>query len=249
MQDFLMYAELQQARDSDARRLVEERNALRTPLAPAGLATSSAYAAIPVRYVLERGRWSEAAALATPETGFPQGDAIVYFGRALGAARSGRPANARRDIQKLEALRDSLRTLKDAYWANQVEIQRLATSAWLAQAEGHGEDAAARMRAAADLEDASEKHIAMENRLIPMRELLGELLLAVHQPADALREFESSLTRAPNRFRSFFGAARAAESAGDREKARTYYSRLTALVGDRGGDRPEVATATAFLSK
>jgi hypothetical protein len=249
MQDFRIYAELQEARDQDAQRLVAERNALPRPLAPLALSTATAYAAIPVRFVLERGRWSEAADIPSPETGFAQADAMIFFGKGIAAARLGHSADASVQVQQLQTLRDSLRSLKDAYWGDQVEIQRLAVSAWMAKGAGRNQDGVTNMRAAADLEDASEKHIAMENRLIPMRELLGELLLEAHQPADALREFEASLTRAPNRFRSFFGAARAAEAAGDGAKARTYYSKLTALVGDRGGDRPEVATATAFLSK
>jgi hypothetical protein len=105
------------------------------------------------------------------------------------------------------------------------------------------------MRSAADLEDTSEKHIAMENRLVPMRELLGELLLEVHEPAAALLEFETSLQRVPNRFRSFSGAARAAELAGDREKAKVYYAKLVALADKADTDRPELAYARAFLAK
>jgi tetratricopeptide (TPR) repeat protein len=105
------------------------------------------------------------------------------------------------------------------------------------------------MRAAADLEDRSEKHIAMENRLVPMRELLGEILLEVNEPGTALPEFEASLRVAPNRFRSFYGAGKAAERVGDRAKARAFYEKLVALCAKADTERPELAEAKAFLAK
>jgi hypothetical protein len=119
----------------------------------------------------------------------------------------------------------------------------------VARTEGRHAEAIAAMRSAADLEDASEKHIAMENRLVPMREILGELLLEVNEPAAALMEFEASLQRVPNRFRSFSGAARAAELAADREKAKAFYAKLVALADQADTDRPEVAHARAVLAR
>ncbi len=104
------------------------------------------------------------------------------------------------------------------------------------------------MRSAADLEDKSEKHIAMENRLVPMRELLGELLLELNQPGQALKEFEGSLKAAPNRLRSFYGAAKAAERIGDARKARTYYEKLVAVAAQADTERPELLEAKAFLA-
>ena len=213
------------------------------------LPIETAFAAIPVRYAIERGRWAEAAALEPRGLSFPQAEAIVHFGRALGAARGGDLASARRDVEKLQALHDALSQAKNAYWAEQVEIQRRAAAAWVARAEERHAEAVGAMRSAADLEDASEKHIAMENRLVPMRELLGELLLEVNEPAAALVAFEASLQRVPNRFRSFSGAARAAELAGDREKAKAFYAKLVALGDKADTDRPELAYAKAFLAK
>ena len=105
------------------------------------------------------------------------------------------------------------------------------------------------MRAAADLEDRTEKSIAMENRLSPMREMLGEMLLTVGQPADALRAFEASLRVAPNRYRSIAGAARAAEATGDREAARAWDERLLQLTAEADTERPEMAAARTFLAK
>jgi hypothetical protein len=247
-QDFRIHAHLQLAQDQEAKRIVDERNAIEK-LAPVRLPNETAFAAIPVRYAIERGAWAEAAALEPRGLSFPQAEAIVHFGRALGAARSGDLANARRDVEKLQALRDALSQAKDAYWAEQVEIQRRAAAAWVARAEGRHDEAVSAMRSAADLEDASEKHIAMENRLVPMRELLGELLLEVDEPAAALVAFEASLQRVPNRFRSFSGAGRAAELAGDREKAKAFYEKLVALGATADTERSELVHARAFLTQ
>jgi hypothetical protein len=247
-QDFRIHAHLQLAQDQEAKRIVDERNTIEK-LVPVRLPNETAFAAIPVRYAIERGRWAEVAALERRGLSFPQAQAIIHFGRALGAARGGDLASARHDVDQLQALRDALSQAKNAYWAEQVEIQRRAATAWVARAEGRHAEAVGAMRSAADLEDASEKHIAMENRLVPMRELLGELLLEVNQPAAALVEFEASLQRVPNRFRSFSGAAGAAELAGDPEKARGFYAKLVALADKADTDRPELAHARAFLAK
>jgi hypothetical protein len=236
------------AQDQEARRIVDERHMIEKPL-PVRLPTETAFAAIPVRYAIERGHWAEAAALEPRGLSFPQAEAIVYFGRVLGAARGGDLASARRDVDKLQTLRDALSQAKNAYWAEQVEIQRQAATAWVARAEGRHAEAVGAMRLAAELEDASEKHIAMENRLVPMRELLGELLLEVNDPAAALIEFEASLQRVPNRFRTFSGAARAAELSDDREKAKTFYAKLVALADQADTNRPELVHARAFLAK
>ena len=251
--DFMVYAYLQGAQDREAKRLVDESSALQgTQAAPATrsptgavLGVHTAYAAIPARYALERGQWAEARALRmTPA--FPAADAITYFARAMGAARSGDPAAARQEIGHLEALRDALK--QDAYWAEQVDIQRLAAEAWTAHASGKNNEALKLMQAAAEREDASEKHVAMENRLWPMRELLGELLLVLKQPAPALRAFEQSFKSAPNRFRGNYGAAKAAEGLGDRARARQYYEKLVALSALADGNRPELTEARAFLA-
>jgi hypothetical protein len=246
-QDFRSHTHLQLAQDREAGRIVDERNTIEK-LVPVRLPNETAFAAIPVRYAIERGHRAEAA-LEPRGLSFPQAQAIIHFGRALDAARGGDLASAHRDVEKLQALRDALSQAKNAYWAEQVEIQHRAAAAWVSRAEGRHTEAVVTMRSAADLEDAGEKHIAMENRLVPMRELFGELLLEVHEPAVALVEFEPSLQRVPNRFRSFSGAARAAELAGDREKAKAFYAKLVALADKADTDRPELVYARAFLAK
>jgi tetratricopeptide (TPR) repeat protein len=254
--DFMVYAYLQGAQDGEAKRVVEESSALQKPQAPPTertptggvLAVHTAFAAIPARYAIERGAWAEAQVLQVRPT-YPAADAITYFTRAMGAVRSGDLTSARKDIEQLRSLKEVLGQSKDDYWAEQVEIQRLAAEAWMASAEGKKEEALQLMRAAADREDASEKHVAMENRLWPMRELLGELLLGLNDPAQALQEFEASFQAAPNRFHGFYGAAKAAERLGDREKARTYYEKLMTLCNQADTARPQLTEAKAFLAK
>src|SRR5262249_9568531 len=191
-------------------------------------AAAYAFAAIPARYTLERRRWAEAAKLsprprAFPWKEFPYAEAIIYFARAVGAARSGDTAAARQDVEKLAAIQQALAQAKDAYWADQVEIERRAAAAWLALAEGDREKALELMRAAAELEDSTEKHPVTPGSILPAREMLGDLVLETGQPAKALIEFEASLRNAPNRFNGLSGAARAAAASGDRKKAKTYY--------------------------
>src|SRR5215510_10806589 len=163
----------------------------------------TAIAAVPARYVLERSDWAGAANLPVVSTGWPQADSLVRFTRGLGMARSGNVAGARGEIQAMQELRAALEKSNQSYWADRTEEQMLAVSAWAAQADGKRDEAVKLMRSAADNEDASVKHVAMENRLYPMRELLGDLLLATGDVSGALKEYETSLAATPNRYRGF----------------------------------------------
>jgi hypothetical protein len=247
--DFLTNAYLQSGQDQQVKRIVDARNSVAEY--PAGFRYSghTAFAAIPVRYAFERAAWAEAAALAIPKTPFPQAEAITWFGRAVGAARSGDLAKAKEAIDQLRILKDRLAKANDAYWTDQVAIQEHAAEAWLALAEGRKADAIAAMRKAADLEDRSGKHVAMENRLSPMREMFGELLLEAGEPRQALKEFAASLLNNPNRYRSFAGAAKAAERAGDRVQVKSYYEKLVALTGNADTVRPDSLAARQYLAR
>jgi tetratricopeptide (TPR) repeat protein len=235
--DFQVNAYLQLAQDRKAKAIVDERNSIAALPAGGSITAHTAFAAIPVRYAIEREAWTEAAALVPSQTSFKQAEAITWFGRALGAARSGDAGRARQDVANLSRLKGELAQAGDPYWADQVGIQETAANAWIALADKNTADAIAGMRMAADREDRSEKHIAMENRLSPMRELLGELLLAAGQPRSALREFEQSLKVVPNRFRSLAGARDAATRAGNRRAANAYAQKLRTLTQSADGDR------------
>ena len=246
--DFLTNAYLQLGEDQQAKRIVDARNSVGEYPANFRYSGHTAFAAIPVRYAFERAAWAEAMALAIPKTPFAQAEAITWFGRAIGAARSRELPKAREAIAQLGALKDKLAKANDAYWTGQVAIQEQAADAWLALAEGRKGEAVAAMRQAADLEDRSGKHVAMENRLSPIRELLGELLLEANEPAQALKEFETSLRNNPNRYRSFAGAAKAADRAADRALAKHYYEKLVSLAGNADPPRPDLVAAKQFLA-
>jgi tetratricopeptide (TPR) repeat protein len=239
--DYMVYAYLQLSRDAEARRAIDE--AMKVSGASSRFVAPYAMAAMPARYAFERGAWQEAAKLQPPGSTYPFVEAITYFARSLGAARSGDLAAARKDAEQLESIHKALLTAKNTYWATEVEIQRLAAAGWIALGEGKPEEALKFMRAAADLEDRNEKHIVTPGRIVPARELLGEMLLELKQPEAALKEFEASQRREPNRFRNYLGAARAAEMAGDRAKAAGYYQKLLALAKDADTARPELVSA------
>jgi hypothetical protein len=254
--DFMVYAYLQGAQDAEAKRGVERSLELQKKQGAAGIANPTgavlapytALAAIPARYAIERGAWAEAAAL-QPAPTTPAADAITYFARAMGSARSGALESAQKDIEQLRRIKDELVRSKQDYWAQQVEIQQSAAAAWVRYGERKKDEALRLMRSAADQEDASQKDVAMENRLWPMRELLGEMFLGMNEPAKALQEFDVSLQSARNRYRGLYGAAKAAERLGDREKARGYYERLVALCGYADTERPELVEAKTYLGR
>jgi len=238
---------LQLGRDQDAKHLVEAVQGI-TQTARTSIVVETGFAAVPARYVLERAAWREAAALAPRASPYPYAEAIGYFTRALGAAHTGALALAREDLAKLTSLRDADLAKQQDYWAGQTAVLMKAASAWVALAEGQAPLAVTLMREAADLEDASEKHVAMENRLYPMREVLGYLWLELQEPGRALQAFEASLQETPNRLRGFYGVAQAAELTGDRVKARDYYARLVALSEQSNSVRPEFEQALSFVA-
>jgi tetratricopeptide (TPR) repeat protein len=248
--DFTTYAHLQLAQDRKAIAMIEK--ALATPRRgdrPAGMGDDTARAAMPARYVLEGGDWTAAAALPVSASSFPQADSLTRFTRGLGKARSGDISGARQEISALQALHAALVASGERYWADRTQEQVLAVSAWVAHAEGALDNAVALMRRAADGEDGSLKHVAMENRLYPLRELLGDLLLEGGRARAALTEYQQALRQTPNRFRGLYGAARAAEAAGNREMAVEYYGKLLDLAKAGDGSRAELQRAQQYLAR
>ena len=248
--DFTTYAHLQLAQDRQALAMIDK--ALATPRRgdrPAGLGDGTARAAMPARYVLERGDWKAAAQLPVTTSPYPQADALTHFTRGLGKARSGDVAGARQEISALETLHAALVKASDRYWADRTQEQILAVSAWVALAGGAPDTAVALMRKAADGEDGSLKHVAMENRLYPLRELLGDLLLDAGHSRAALAEYQQALRQTPNRFRGLYGAARAADAAGQRQLAIEYYAQLRDLTKAGDGSRVEVQRAQEYLAR
>jgi tetratricopeptide (TPR) repeat protein len=255
--DYLVYAYLQGAQDKQAARVLDELNQIQRA-EPETFKVAFAFTAIHARYALERRRWDEAAKLTMPPgalgdfpwQNFRWAEAHIHFARAIGAARLGDIASARQEIAKLAAIKQALVEVKGDYdWAKQVEIQIRGTLAWLAHAEEKNDEALQFMRAAADLDDATEKHPVTPGAILPAREMLGDLLRELNQPSEALKEYETALVSSPNRFNSTYGAARAAELSGDGQKAKSYYAKLVTLGNQSDGSRPELQQAKTFLAK
>ena len=251
--DYLVYAYLQIDDQPQARAAADEAAAARRFDEPS-FAAGYAIAAVPARWTLERREWRAAAALEPPAVElpwqqFPYAVAITRFAQAVGAARSGQLDRARRAVEALRSIQQQLTATPVAGpydWAGQVESMQLAASAWVSRAEGRDDEALAHARAGAELEEKIGKHPVTPGAVLPARELLGDLLLELDRPLEALRAFETSLMEAPNRFNSLAGAARAAARSGQRDKAGEFYRRLLTQADDESA-RPEIREARAFL--
>ncbi len=256
--DYEIYAYLQTGQDQAAGRIVSSLPEIATRFDPNAVISGAggpsagyfALAAIPARYALERHDWKQAAQLTPQVTPFPYTEAITWFARGLGAARLGQAAQANEPATALRQIRERLLQAGENYWAQQVEIQELEVAAWAALAEGKKEESLKRARSAAELEDATDKSAVTPGPLAPARELLGEMLLEMKKPAQALTQFEATLAKQPGRFRAIYGAARAAQFSGNHDASQRYFRELLKVCNnaDKPG-RPELAEAQQALSQ
>ena len=255
--DYLAYGYLQTGQDGEAARVLADLNGIRRA-DPPSFAVAYAATAIPARLTLERRQWEEAASLTladnvlrlAPLDTFGWAEAQIHFARAIGSARLGRIGAAQTEIARLGQIEQSLVIPAGAYdWRTQVAIERQIAEAWLAQAEGRSDEAVRILGAAAELDERTEKHPVTPGAILPAREQLGELLLLLERPAEALTEFEASLRRAPRRLAGLHGAARSARLAGDLGKARLYHEQVVALTSAGDPARVEIREARAFLAQ
>jgi hypothetical protein len=253
--DYLTYAYLQIGQDTAAQRVVQGLREVTARFDPSAVASAApgvagvfALAAIPARWALERRDWADAATLEPHPSPFPFTDALTLFARALGAAHTGSLVEAHASVDALQRLHDRLVAANEGYWAEQVDIEREGSAAFLELAEGRPAEALRRMRTAAVREDATEKNAITPGPLAPARELLGEMLLELKEPAAALTEFQATLQKEPNRFRAVYGVARAARLAGDAATARAAFTQLLTICAraDQPG-RPELVEARQYL--
>ena len=255
--DYQTYAYLQTGQDEAAARIVQALPELASRFDPKAVLIGAgppsagyfALAAIPARYALERQDWGQAERLVLAETQFPYTDASTWFARGLGAARLGHAAAANKAAAALSQIQRRLAKAGEPYWSLQVEIQATAVAAWSALAVGSNEEALRLMESAANLEDGTEKSVVTPGPLSPARELLGEMLLAMNEPAKALVQFETTLKKEPRRFRSLYGAAHAAQLSGNRGAAQKYFRQLLRVCAhsDEPG-RPELKEAREALA-
>ena len=208
--DYLVYAYLQLGRDAEAARVLDEVRAM-SALNGSDFKVGYAASAMPVRYAIERRQWSDAAQLVPLDGAAPQVSAVTLWARSVGLARSGKPAAARQEIEKLSRAYEKLRAAKDDYWATQVRVQMNEALAWVAEAEGKHDEALKLMRGAAAEEDAIEKRPVTPGAIIPAREQLGDLLVELNHPQEAIKEFEDALTMTPQRRGTSMGLGHARE--------------------------------------
>ena len=250
--DYETYAYLQTGQDEAAARIVKSLPEMASRFDPEAVLIGAgppsagyfALAAIPARYALERHDWQQAEKLAQSETRFPYADAITWFARGLGAARLGHAAAATESATALRQIQERLSNANEPYWAQQVEIQATAVAAWAALAVGKNEEALRQMESAAKLEDGTEKSVVTPGPLSPARELLGEMLLEMNNPREALVQFEATLRKEPRRLRSLYGAAHAAQLIGRSDLSQKYFGELltACALSDKPG-RPEITEA------
>jgi hypothetical protein len=246
LRDFRTYAYLQMGQDGQAKKLADEVPTM--TLAMHTLAVDTGQQAILARYAIDRGRWDEAARLDVLVSNYPPALAIGYFTRGIGAARSGDLQAARAELARLGEVKAKLVQTHDEYWAGQTEIQIKSLAAWIDFADGGRDTAVSAMRAAADLDDASEKSVSMENKLLPVRALLGELLLTAGMNAEAFVAFETSAKAQPNRLRTLLGAAQAARGLNNTDTAKQYYRAVLGVAVHADTERPELVEAKTYLA-
>ena len=250
--DYMAYSYLQEARDAEAKEIVDRVAKVRKTNPELEFSAAYALAAIPTRYAFERNDWAAAAALTVPDlphwSSFPFMEALIEYGHALGRAHTGDLDGARKAIARMQQLRDATKDPKFDYFKSHLDLQMQAASARVAAAEGKKDEAIDMLRRAADSEDILGKHPVSPGAFVPIREQLGTLLLETGLPKEAQREFEAALKIYPGRFRGLYGAAQAAELAGDNENASRYYTKLAAQTSKAGGSRDELNHVREFLS-
>lgn len=250
--DYQMYSYLQQARDGSARQVLDTASGVRATFPEIDFVGAYALGAMPARYALERNAWAEAASLPIPArphwAKFPFVESLFEYAHALGRARTGDLAGARQALERMKALHAASTEPKFDYFRKHLELQIQAASAWIAHAEGRGDEAVAMLRAAADAEDALGKHPVTPGALVPAREQLGELLLILKRHPESQRAYEAALKIYPARFNALYGAALAAERDGDRKVAARYYEKLTRQALKSDSPRTELAHAREYLA-
>jgi tetratricopeptide (TPR) repeat protein len=247
--DFLEYAYLQIGESGKAKAIVDKVAAMRvtpddSPMGrEMGFYYKYATAHFPAMYALETRQWKDAATLQPHDDFEPMFRATVYWAQAVGAGHLHDVAAARKAVENYDAMLDATRKGDSSYMATYMKGPADEARAWLAFAEGKNDEALNLIRAVADKQDKLGKGEVS----LPAREMLADMLLEMNRPEQALAEYETALKTDPNRFNGLYGAARAAESAKQPEKARTFYAQLLKNCGS-STERPELSKARTELA-
>lgn len=249
--DYLMYALLQVADDSGAKTLLDDLSRLE-PAYPESFKAAYTYAAVPARYVLERRDWRRASELVLLPRDFPWAEfgwavSINHFARGIGAARSGQVEAAVRELAAIRSIAARLPPDTLTYWREEVLVHAAAVESWIAFSAGDAARGVELANAAADREDAVDKHPVTPGEVLPARELLADMLLQLGEPRRALAQYRTVLVRSPNRTNALLGAARSAAATGNAAAALGYYQAVVGQTKKSSGDRPGVREARAHV--
>ncbi|MFT5886577.1 MAG: tetratricopeptide (TPR) repeat protein [Arcticibacterium sp.] len=251
---YLVYAYLQTGNNKLAKEQLAYLESFEK-IFPANFKIAYTAAAIPSRIAVENKNWEDAASLQLPEItdlewkAFPWQKSLLFFARALGDIHSNNAEAALKGLDELRSFEKSLISLNDAYKANQVAIQIKTIEAWIELKKGNNSEAVSLMRMASEMESKTSKHPVTPGEILPADELLGDMLLAIDKPEEALEVYELNLKRRPNRFNGIYGAAEAARQSGNIEKAKFYFDALLKQTENAESDRPEITEAKAFLGR
>jgi tetratricopeptide (TPR) repeat protein len=209
--DYLVYAYLQLGRNQEAETIRNHLPAFGEASETSRFKINYATAAIRARCAVEQKLWKEAENLAPDPDVPPQVAAISHWAAALGAVHAGNLKEARRHAEEVRRLSGALKEKGEAYWAQQVAIQSEEAGAWVAFAEHRTDDALRLMQMAANHEDDTEKHPITPGAILPARELLGDLLMELQKPKEALEAYEKALAMTPGRRNAIIGSVEAAK--------------------------------------
>jgi len=250
--DYLVYAYLQRGEYDKAKKTVDEilkvKNYQPHPASAYGISAAMA------RNPLEGKKWETAKDLPVrvhneyPWNDYPEHEAITYWAKGLGAARSGDLQFARKSVNKLDELHQRTVDKGENYWALLVEVKKKTIEAWIDFEEGNKEKALALMKEAAELEDSVDKHPITPSEVLPARELYGDMLVLEERYKNAIEAYETALEISPNRYNSLYGAGKAAEKQGDLKKAKQFYKKLIEITSDTATERPELEEIRQFLA-
>ena len=252
--DYLVYAYLQMGDNKNALAYLKDMDSVENVFPKDHFASTYALSAIPVRMVLENKQWKKAANLELPSIDFDWDKlhwqkAMIHFARALGACHLNDIKSAENELKTLKKLHKNLIDLNDDYKSGQVMIQVQATEGWIQLVKGNKNEALNFMRKAVELEGETSKHPVTPGEVLPADELLGDMLLALEMPREALVSYELNLVGHPNRFNGLYGAAIAAKQSGNKEKATSYYNQLIELTKGSNSERVEIQEAKEFIKQ
>jgi hypothetical protein len=245
--DFLQYAYLQIGDDAKARAIFAQLTAIpRSEL----MAEFQDYyddmqADFPANYAIERRQWNDVMKLEPLAGAQPSIQAVTVWAHAIAAGHLGDAAAATAALRQYEALLAEVRKGPKSYLADGMQHDHDVVEAWALFAQGKNDAALKRMRAVADTQDK----VGKRETELPAREMVGDMLLKLDRPVEALGEFEISLRTDPNRFNGLYGAAHAAELAQQKQKAAMYYAQLLKNCAASNSDRPELERARTLVAE